>query len=112
MDARLAELKRDRFLGEMMDAADQEAARSEEDVISQTNENWFQAANDPAFIGQLLWDYSADPVSELEELWREFSRAYKKDFGAIDFSAFGLQAARIIQKRMEDIASSMCEQRG
>jgi len=112
MDARLAEFKRDRFLDAQMDAADQESSRSDEDVANQTNENWYQAANDPDFIGKLLWDYSADPVSELEELWREYARVYKKDFGSIDFAAFGLQASRIIQKRMEDIASSMCEQRG
>lgn len=112
MDARLAVIKRERFLDAQMDAADMEAARSEENVDSQTRENWFQAANDPAYLGKLLWDYSADPVSELEEIWREFARVSKKDFGSIDFAAFGLQTARIIQKRMEDIASSMCEQRG
>lgn len=98
MDTRTAQILHERHLGDLMDAANDEAQREDEllavRVAHQSIDNWLQMVEQPAFAASLIFDWTADPGAELAEIYRELAKV-KAGLVCVD------DAARIVFRNIE-----------
>ena len=110
MDTNLAEKRHERRLDALMDAADAEAAANDQafhrDVAQQVEHNWQQMVSDAGYAEKLLWDWQADPIEELAEIYRELA---KVKTGLVCFEDAARIVFRNIERRVDGISQSQVE---
>ena len=98
MNARTAVMRHERHLDALMDAANVEAQREDEllsrRIADQISDNWSRMLSYPDFAASLIFDWTADPGTELAEIYRELAKV-KAGLVCVD------DAARIVFRNIE-----------